>query len=215
MKMNKKLRNGIIIAAAAGVLCAGGTAAYLTDYDSTVNEFTVGKVDVELKEPGWNPDDNLKLLPTQEITKDPQVKNVGKNDAFVYLEVSVPISSVKTTDEAGNLISQKDTELFTYAANRNWTLLQSARKDSNQIYTYAYNKILKPQETSEALFEKIVFANIVEGQLDDERIDIPVRTYAIQTANTGGTTGSVAEQARTAFQKYINQNKGQAGAVTG
>lgn len=214
MKMNKKLKKGILIAAAAGVLCAGGTVAYLTDYDATVNEFTVGKVDVELKEPGWNPQDNQKLLPTQEIAKDPQVKNIGNNDAYVYLEVSVPIRSVKTADAQGNLIQQKDTELFTYAANQNWTLLQSARKDSNQVYTYAYNKIVKPSETSEALFEKVVFANIVEGQLDNEKIDIPVRTYAIQTANTGGNTGSVAEQAKTAFQKYINQNKGQAGSVT-
>ena len=122
---------------------------------------------------------------------------------------------MKTADASGNLIDQKDTELFSYAANQNWTLLQSARKESNQIYTYAYNKILKPDETSEALFEKVVFANIVEGQLDEEKIDIPIRTYAIQTANTGGFTGSVAEQAKAAFQKYINQNKGQAGAVNG
>ena len=36
-----------------GVLClasVGGVSAYLTDYDKVSNQFTVGKVDVELTE---------------------------------------------------------------------------------------------------------------------------------------------------------------------
>lgn len=214
MKINKQLKKGILVATAAGILCVGGTAAYLTDYDLTVNEFTVGKVEVELQEPKWDPQNTQALVPTQEISKDPQVKNTGKNDAYVYLEISIPIRSVVTADAAGNRISKKETELFTFAADNSWTLLESVKKETNQVYIYAYNSILKPQETTKALFEKVTFANIIEGQLEGQKIDIPIRTYAIQTANTGGTTGSVVEQAKTAFQKYINQNTGQEGAVT-
>lgn len=87
---------GIALGAMIAALAAGGTAAYLTDFETTTNSFTVGKVDIELDEPGWKPEENTKIVPTQVIKKDPYVKNVGVNEAFVYLEVSVPVSEVIT-----------------------------------------------------------------------------------------------------------------------
>ena len=88
------------------------------------------------------------------------------------------------------------------------SLLQSVQKEENKVYTYAYNKILKPSETTSPLFEKVIFANIIEGQLDAQKLSVPVKAYAIQSTNTGGNSGSVVEQAKTAFQKYMNQNQG-------
>ena len=70
-------------------LAAGGTAAYLTDFETATNSFTVGKVDIDLDEPNWKPEDNTDLVPTQVIRKDPYVANKGVKEAFVYLEVSV------------------------------------------------------------------------------------------------------------------------------
>ena len=49
---------------------------------------------------------------------------------------------------------------------------------------------------------------------DGQQLEIPIRAYAIQTSYTGGDAASVVEQARNAYQKYVNQNKGQAGGVT-
>ena len=98
MKINKKIKNGLFIAIVAGSLCIGGTMAYLTDREETVNEFTVGKIDIQLLEPHWKPEENKNLVPTQEILKDPQIKNTGQNDAFVYLEVTVPVRNVITAD---------------------------------------------------------------------------------------------------------------------
>ena len=208
MKINKKIKNGLFIAIVAGSLCIGGTMAYLTDREETVNEFTVGKIDIQLLEPHWKPEENKNLVPTQEILKDPQIKNTGQNDAFVYLEVAVPVRNVITADREGNRINKKNTELFTFSAGKEWTLLQSTQKEENKIYTYAYNKILKPSETTSPLFEKVIFANIIEGQLDAQKLSVPVKAYAIQSTNTGGNSGSVVEQAKTAFQKYMNQNQG-------
>ena len=208
MKINKKIKNGIFIAIVAGSLCIGGTMAYLTDREETVNEFTVGKIDIQLLEPHWKPEENKNLVPTQEILKDPQIKNTGQNDAFVYLEVAVPVRKVITADREGNRINKKNTELFTFSAGKEWTLLQSVQKEENKVYTYAYNKILKPSETTSPLFEKVIFANIIEGQLDAQKLSVPVKAYAIQSTNTGGNSGSVVEQAKTAFQKYMNQNQG-------
>ncbi len=188
--------------------------AYLTDYDKTVNEFTVGKVDIELQEPNWKPEENTKLEPSQQIRKDPQVKNIGKNDAFVYLEVSIPMADVITADEAGNRIDRKNTELFTFTKKADWTSLETKTSGQNKIYTFAYNKILKPGQTSTTLFDTITFANIIEGQLDTRQFTVPVRAYSIQTVNTGGDAGTVAQQAAAAYQKYVKQNNGQAGEVT-
>ncbi len=40
----------------------GGVSAYLTDYEKVSNQFTVGKVDMELKEAEWKPDDHKKII---------------------------------------------------------------------------------------------------------------------------------------------------------
>ena len=91
MMKNRKLVKGIALAAVITALAAGGTAAYLTDFETATNSFTVGKVDIDLDEPNWKPEDNTDLVPTQVIRKDPYVANKGVNEAFVYLEVSVPV----------------------------------------------------------------------------------------------------------------------------
>ena len=41
-----------------------------------------------------------------------------------------------------------------------------------------------------------------------------VRAYAIQASYTGGDAENVVEQARSAYQKYVDQNKNQPGQVT-
>lgn len=207
MKTNGKIKKAAVAAVIVGMVCAGGTVAYLTDNEKVVNEFTVGSVEIELLEPNWKPEENKMLVPAQEILKDPQIKHTGKSDAFVYLEVAIPIKNVVTVDKEGNRTESSDTELFSFTAGKDWTLLHSEKKGTDQIYVYAYNKILKPSENTTPLFEKVVFANVIEGQLDAQKMSVPVKAYAIQSANTGGNSGSVIEQAKTAFQKYLNQNK--------
>ena len=63
------------------------------------------------------------------------------------------------------------------------------------------------------MFESVTFANVVEGQLEEKQLDIPVNFYAIQALNTG-EGASVPEQAADAWEKYVNQNEGQDGEVT-
>ena len=195
MMKNRKMVKGIALAAMVAALAAGGTAAYLTDFETATNSFTIGKVDIELDEPNWKPDDNTKLVPTQVIKKDPYVKNKGINEAFVYLEVSVPVRNVITAAQDGTRNPLRKTELFTYSKNKEWTQLER-------------------KEVGQNLFDTVKFANIIEGQLDTQQIDMPVRAYAIQSTNTGDDKTTIIEQATAAYQKYVNQNKGQDGGVT-
>ena len=201
----------------AGILClasVGGVSAYLTDYEKVSNEFTVGKVDIELKEPEWKPEENKKIEPSKVIHKDPQITNTGTNDAFVYMEVSIPMANVEAAAENGERLGKKVQELFYFEAKDNWMQLSVQNTESRRTYTYAYKKILKPQETSEALFDTVKFLNLIEGQLDGQTFEIPVRAYAIQTSYTGGSSDNLSEQIKAAYEKYVNQNKNQDGKVT-
>lgn len=214
MMKNRKLVKGIALAAVITALAAGGTAAYLTDFETATNSFTVGKVDIDLDEPNWKPEDNTDLVPTQVIRKDPYVANKGVNEAFVYLEVSVPVRNVITVAKDGTRNALAKTELFSFTKNKDWTQLERTEVGQNMVHTYAYNHILKPGTKTTTLFDTVTFANIIEGQLDTQQIDMPVRAYAIQATNTGDDKTTVLEQATAAYQKYVNQNKGQAGGVT-
>ena len=175
---------------AAGALCLvsiGGVSSYLTDFDRTDNQFTVGRVSIELEEPDFKPEEQKKIEPGKDVKKDPQIKNTGVT---------------------------KEQELFSFRPSEDWTELSVRKTGDNQIYVYAYNEILKPEQTTEALFESVKFLNIIEGQLDEQTLSIPIRAYAIQTSYTGGEAQSVIDQARTAYEKYVNQNKDKEGGVT-
>ena len=203
MMKNRKLVKGIALAAVITALAAG-------DFETATNSFTVGKVDIDLDEPNWKPEDNTDLVPTQVIRKDPYVANKGVNEAFVYLEVSVPVRNVITVAKDGTRNALAKTELFSFTKNKDWTQLERTEVGQNMVY----NHILKPGTKTTTLFDTVTFANIIEGQLDTQQIDMPVRAYAIQATNTGDDKTTVLEQATAAYQKYVNQNKGQAGGVT-
>lgn len=210
-------KNTVKIMTLTGILClasVGGVSAYLTDYEKVSNEFTVGKVDIELKEPEWKPEENKKIEPSKVIHKDPQITNTGTNDAFVYMEVSIPMANVEAAAENGERLGKKVQELFYFEAKDSWMQLSVQNTESRRTYTYAYTKILKPQETSEALFDTVKFLNLIEGQLDGQTFEIPVRAYAIQTSYTGGSSDNLSEQIKAAYEKYVNQNKNQDGKVT-
>ena len=118
--------------------------AYLTDYDTVSNQFTVGKVDIELTEPSWKPEENTAIEPAGEINKDPQITNKGKNDAYVYLEVSVPVRKLVTADENGNKLDAVQIQLFTFTPQKDWTLMDSFTEGTSKVYRYSYDKILPP-----------------------------------------------------------------------
>ena len=216
MKTNNK-RNLKRAGFVAGILCLasiGGVSAYLTDFDKKDNQFTVGKVSIEVTEPGFEPAEQKKIEPGKEIKKDPQITNTGLNDAFVYLEVSIPMANVEAAAEDGSRMTQREQELFSFQTPTNWTKLSSKKSGNSQIYVYAYNEILHAGQTTDALFDSVKFLNLIEGQLDEQDLTIPVRAYAIQSSYTGGESGTVIDQAKTAYEKYVNQNKDQEGQVT-
>lgn len=188
----KNLKVTATALAMVGVLSVGGIMAYFTDGDTATNTFTVGKVEIDLQEPNWDPDDVTQITPEEEFAKDPQVKNTGVNDAYVFVEVKIPCAEVKTAAEDGTVNAAAKTQLFTYDVNDSWKLVDSEETDTLNTYVYAYvgadeatmEALAAGSVTEEAVFDYVRFANIVEDEgLEGTSPQIVVNSYAIQTQN--------------------------------
>ena len=118
-------KNLLIVMAMLVILVIGSVGAYFTATDEISNDFTVGKIDIEITEPTWDeltdedengiPDVAECVLPNSLIAKDPTVKNTSdNNDAFVFVKVTVPKANVLTSNVANGNKEKKAslTQLF-------------------------------------------------------------------------------------------------------
>lgn len=115
MRIRREKRN---ILFAGAISCAmlfgiGNTMAYFTENAVQTNVFTTVDLDIGLKEPGWDPEDNdgKNMYPGYTVYKNPTVKNItsDKNgDEPCYVRMTVDIlnnqGSPVTDNQALNLI---------------------------------------------------------------------------------------------------------------
>lgn len=187
----KNLQKAVVATALIGTLCIGGIMAYFTDADTQTNTFTVGKVSLDLQEPNWEPPKDI--TPGQEIKKDPQIKNDGINNEYVFLEVVVPYENVTIANEDGTKAPEKaDTELFSYDVKDGWVEVGTAKKDEKTktvTHLYAYGTktemtALQKDAITPSLFDWVRFANVIEDEnLEGTVKNIVVNGYGIQTDN--------------------------------
>lgn len=189
----RNLKMTALALALVGTLSVGGIMAYFTDGDTATNIFTVGKVSIDLQEPGWVPPTGI--TPEQEFKKDPQIKNDGINDVYVFMKVIVPYANVVTANHDGSKNAATDTELFSYDVKAGWIELTSEKvKDTTaKTVTHLYAYVGEDTKTMEAvaagdttgtLFDWIKFANVVEDQnLETKTLNVVVNAYGIQTTN--------------------------------
>ena len=98
--MKKKILAFSICIAMLAIALIGGTMAYFTDTDQAENVFTVGNIDIDLREwekyVGDNSIENVKfsnidgIMPGMTYDKIVNVKNKGKNDAYVQVTIDIP-----------------------------------------------------------------------------------------------------------------------------
>lgn len=156
-----------------GTVMVGATVAYLSDTtEEKVNVFTVGDVEIEINEPGWEEEKGQALEYGATVTKDPQITNTGKNDAYVVMEVT----GMQSMSQYG-FHASFDTE--------NWVRIDAEGEiadNSNALVdgTYLYKTKLATGATTKPLFEEVVFTgDEVEEELEFKLI---VKGYAIQTS---------------------------------
>lgn len=139
--MKKKLTAIALVVALLAVAVIGGTLAYFTDTDSAKNTFTVGNVKIDLIEqekteqglvdfvqdkllvPGKSNDGNA-------VSKIVTVKNTGRNDAWVWVDLKIPaylVSNQYPTDESKNALHWNSYGCFNveYNSGNYWKLATS------------------------------------------------------------------------------------------
>ena len=206
MNEKKKWKICVLAGLLAALTAIGGVAAYFTDTDTSVTTFTVGKIAIDLQEPAWEekedadgngiPDEAERMEPAQTIAKDPLVENIGTNDAFIFVTVETPYRNLITVNADGSKNQAKDVAVYSYEVNTNWVLLGTTyEKDVEDNYIsekklYAYAKEdgacipLKPNASTNTLFDTLTAANIVEGQmLESQTLEQTITAYGIQTSN--------------------------------
>ena len=157
------------------------------------------------------------------INKDPAIKNNSRNDAYLRMSVKIPVAEVVTADEDGTLNNggmPAETELFTYEENPGtgmrkvsdipkveWDPDVATSSEATRIYhVYEYEYTgggsqevpLPAGRDIPPLFDQVVFANVIEGQVDEETEFLTVDFKAIQS---GGF-----ESADDAWAAYERQN---------
>lgn len=192
---NNKLRTTLLVSSMVGVMLIGGIAAYFTDADTATNEFTMGKISLDLQEPSWDPENGKDVTPNKVIIKDPQIKNDGINNEFVFLEVTIPYANVVTANDDGTKNPTADTNLFSYTVNSGWVQIGNAVKNTERntmTYLYVYGSstectTLAPNAITPTLFDTVKVANVVEDQgLETLTKQIVVNAYGIQTTDING-----------------------------
>lgn len=209
--MKNKVVKTLAICAMVGVIGIGGAMAYFTDADTATNTFTVGKVAIELSEPSWVPPTDI--TPNAEFAKDPKITNNGVNDAYVFLKVKVPVKNVITAGQDGKKAgAAAKTELFSFLnTSDEWNEFKTAEDEQikgqdYKVHYFVYGTSSEctalpadagagTENVTPALFDKVKFANVIEGQgLEEQSFDIIVEAYGIQTSDLNG----VGEAGKTA-----------------
>jgi hypothetical protein len=194
--MNPKKRILLIVSAGVLLLIAA-MSAMLSSSDDVTNRFKSESFDIALEEPHWTHDHDS-VVPNEVLPKDPQVRNKGEVDAFVFVEVRVPYYDELITEEldgtdaakrslpvvkfvcSGREPSFDSTATPAQTVNDGWLELgESPVKDEANkefIYTYAYVgtdpssvEELAPRAVTGQLFDGIKLCNARESVSESEQ----------------------------------------------
>lgn len=192
------------------VLLVGGLIAYFTDTETATNTFTIGNVDITLTEPLWDaltdqnnndiPDAAENMMPGDEVTKDPTIKNVSTtNPAYVFAEVVIPC----VTDNRD--ATPAYIPMFTLGQiGSGWNLMTDGactlnattnKYEATKVYNYGTASAmtsLAANTAAPAVFSKITLNELIDNdkvgknELTGNK-DVVVNGYGIQTTNLSST----------------------------
>ena len=179
--MKKKIVS-LALAVCLIAIAAVGTLAYFTDKTETkVNTFTFGNVNITLTEPEWKQPETVQ--PGQTYAKDPTITNVGANDAWVRMDVTVSDWAAFKALAVKYADMNDLTNMFKGFKSYEWTLA-GVTENGNDTATYAYYYNTKLAKNATAtLFESVAIPsyltaadmNTLQGSFD-----ISVTAYAVQ-----------------------------------
>ena len=165
--MKKKLMAIALAVCVVAVLAAGASLAYFTDKTEAANNtFTMGNVKIALDETDLTKIDGSRtaegntythLYPGMDMVKDPIVHNTGKNDAWVRVIVRVANGAAFMDKFAIAPYASSPLEGLTHGLGEGWQITASTKDTAanDMVYTIVYNTVLKPRESTPAVFNKL------------------------------------------------------------
>lgn len=216
--MKKKILVIALALSLVAVTALGVTLAYFTDTEEAVNTFTVGNVNIELREPLWNGntftgdpgytgDKNslgmhkaIAIAPGDVIPKDPQVRNVGTNDAYIRIKMIVSEEFLAAEDRDKKDLFDLDWNRVFYptaADNGKWHQVGFGPMGDKYVIEFQYLGTLAPGHTTMPLFTNITLKTDKDNA-DWEALraqglmDITIVAEAIQADNFGTAADAFA-----------------------
>lgn len=211
-----KTKSKLLVSGMGAVLVISGTVlgtlAYLTDSDTAVNVFTVGKVSIDLNETDVDGDgdtlaNEYHLIPGTEYVKDPTV-TVNSGSEASYIRMYLTVHNYSTVNEliadASNGLSDF-TDFLGGMDDTAWLLKGSTTDDNENTITYEYRYKESVAGASgglelEPLFETLIIPQTLDGDelqaLYDGGFQIDVEAHAIQAS--GFDSEDIAWEAFTA-----------------
>lgn len=210
--MKKKLMAIALAVCVAAVLAAGASLAYFTDKtDAANNVFTMGNVKITLDETDLTKDGGSRtpegntytnLYPGMDMVKDPIVHNTGRNDAWVRVIVRVANGAAFMDKFAIAPYASSPLEGLTHGLGEGWQITASTKDTAanDMVYTIVYNTVLKPGESTPAVFNKLyipaTFGNgemaaITYKNANDEPVNgftMSIHAEAIQSEGLNATS---------------------------
>lgn len=210
--MKKKLMAIALAVCVVAVLAAGASLAYFTDKTEAANNtFTMGNVKITLDETDLTKDGSSRtpagntytnLYPGMDMVKDPIVHNTGRNDAWVRVIVRVANGAAFMDKFAIAPYASSPLEGLTHGLGVGWQITASTKDTatSDMVYTIVYNTVLKPGESTPAVFEKLyipaTFGNgemaaITYKNANDEAVNgftMSIHAEAIQSEGLNATS---------------------------
>ena len=183
--MKKKIVTCSLVVALLVIGVIGASLAYFTDTDNATNTFTVGNVKIDLTEDNWKAPDSV--APGIEYAKDPVVKNVGKNDAYIRVDVTVSDWAAFKVAAANHQITDLSTIFKGHDATK-WervTIKEDATNDT-ATYSYYYKTVLAKGASTDALFTSVTIpADFTSAEMaaiaaNDGQFTINIVAHAIQ-----------------------------------
>lgn len=188
--MMKEYKRILVVTAIGATLLGGAlmSLAYNTDSSSLRNSLSTASTNVTVVEAKYDalPDSNNNgikdmaedMVQGREITKDPTVRNDSTLDMYCFAAVDVPIRNVMTVESAPQRVK---TQLFSYDVNGGWKLLEQSESATTKRYLYGYTNKVAPGKQTGTLFDKVKFADVVEGEIPTgDVLTINITGYAIQ-----------------------------------
>lgn len=172
--MKKKLTVVALVVVLVALLISGMTMAYFTDTDSATNVFTIGNIDIELDEPSWDEDAAKNALPGVTYEKDPVVKNVGDNDAYVLIEIT--FTGYSGSKLPTDFLLSLNTEAFEiYSNDLNKLVLKAKDKMVPGSELTIFDGVQLPSDITEddlaGEFQIVIVANAIQADSFDTAED--------------------------------------------